>query len=132
MTTETLTRESAQAVEFFERKLAFETGPIGVKNALENQEPVTIVDLRQPGLFAKGHIPTAINLLYDDLESKLDKLSKDRTTIVYCYNITCHLSARAALLLARKGYPVKEMIGGYAEWEKAELPVESRGGSCCQ
>lgn len=132
MTTETLTRESAQAVEFFERKLAFETGPIGVKNALENQEPVTIVDLRQPELFAKGHVPTAINLLYDDLESKLDKLSKDRTTIVYCYNITCHLSARAALLLARKGYPVKEMIGGYAEWEKAELPVESRGGSCCQ
>ncbi|MBK9141978.1 MAG: rhodanese-like domain-containing protein [Candidatus Melainabacteria bacterium] len=132
MTTETLTRESAQAVEFFERKLAFETGPIGVKYALENQEPVTIVDLRQPELFAKGHVPTAINLLYDDLESKLDKLSKDRTTIVYCYNITCHLSARAALLLARKGYPVKEMIGGYAEWERAELPVESRGGSCCQ
>ncbi|MCA9803194.1 MAG: rhodanese-like domain-containing protein [Cyanobacteria bacterium HKST-UBA02] len=130
MTTETLTREAAQAVEFFERKLAFETGPVGVKYALENKEPVQIVDLRRPELFAKGHVPTAINLLFEDLENKLEKLSKDKTTIVYCYNITCHLSAKAALLLAKKGYPVKEMIGGYAEWEAAELPVETKGGSC--
>lgn len=126
MTVETLTREAAKAVEFFEQKLAFEIGPIGLKYALEANEPLTIIDLRTPELFAKSHVPGAINLSYEELEKSTDKLSKDKTTVVYCYGITCHLSAKAALLLAKKGYPVKELFGGFDEWAASELPVEGK------
>lgn len=126
MAVETLTKEAAKAVEFFEQKLAFEIGPIGLKYALEANEPLTVVDLRTPELFAKSHIPGAINLSYEELEKSTDKLSKDKTTVVHCYGITCHLAAKAALLLAKKGYPVKELFGGFDEWAASELPLESK------
>ncbi|MBZ0188365.1 MAG: hypothetical protein K8F91_19110 [Candidatus Obscuribacterales bacterium] len=130
MITQSLTRESAQAIEFFERKLAFEIGPIGLKMTLEKKEPVQIIDLRRPELFAQGHIPTAINIAYEDLDKNFEKLNQDQITVVYCYNLTCNLAAKAALALAKKGYPVKELLGGYKDWQDAELPVESKGASC--
>jgi len=144
MTTETLTKEAAQAVEYFEKKLAFEIGPVGLKYALQNKEPLTIVDLRTPELFAQSHVPGAINLSYEELEKTApspsanvwggtSQLSKERTTVVYCYGITCHLAAKAALLIAKKGFPVKELYGGFDSWAEAELPVEgkqAKGSSC--
>jgi len=137
MTTETLTKEQAKAIEFFEQKLAFEIGPIALKYALAANEPITVVDLRTPELYAKSHIPGAINLSYEDLEKSTAALSKDKTTVVHCYGITCALSTKAALLLAKKGYPVKELYGNFDEYAAAQLPLEgtevkaaSCGGNC--
>jgi len=124
MSTETLTKEQTKAIEFFEQKLAFEIGPIALKYALAAKEPITVVDLRTPELFAKSHIAGAINLSYEDLEKSTSALSKDKTTVVHCYGITCALGAKAALLLAKKGYPVKELFGGFDEYAANDLPLE--------
>jgi len=124
MTTETLTKEQVKAVEYFENKLAFEYGPIGLKYAIKENEPLTIIDLRTPELFAKSHVPGAVNISYEELEKSTEKVSKDKTAVVYCYGITCHLATKAALLLAKKGYRVKELFGGFDEWAAAELPTE--------
>lgn len=125
MSVETLSRETAEAVKYFEAKLAFEIGPIGVKYALQNKEKLQIIDLRTPELFAKGRVPGAQNILFEDLEKNLSKLDKDTTTVVYCYDITCHLAAKAALLLAQKGYKVKELSGGYQDYVAHDLEVAS-------
>lgn len=135
MSVETPTR-IVDAAAYFEAKLAYEIGPIGLKMAIENGENYTIVDLRTPELFAKSHIPGAINLKFEELDKNLDKLSKDKTTVVYCYDIVCHLSSKAALELAKKGYKVKELIGGFDTWAEKDLKVEGTGqthksGSCC-
>jgi len=126
----TLTREGQQAIEHFERKLNFETGPIGLDRMIKNGEPVQIIDLRTPELYAKGHVPGALNILFDDLESNLGKLKKDVTTVVYCYDIVCHLATKAALELAKKGYKVKELVGGYEEWASHDLKQEGSKASC--
>src|SRR5215467_10235395 len=126
MTAQTLTKDATRAVEFFERKLAYESGPIELNYAIKSKEPLQIIDLRTPELFAKGHIPGAINVAIDELEGYLPKLSKDKPTIVYCYNITCHLSTKAALVFAKNNYPVKELFGGWEEWVERELPVEGK------
>ncbi|HEY9788012.1 MAG TPA: rhodanese-like domain-containing protein [Candidatus Obscuribacterales bacterium] len=136
MSVETLSKESAEAVKYFEAKLAFEIGPIGLKHAIENREPIQIIDLRTPELFEKGHIPGAVSILFEDFERSQDKLSKDKTIVVYCYDIVCHLAAKAALWLAKKGYKVKELEGGYEDWTKHNLKVEGSGqtikaSSCC-
>lgn len=137
MAIETISKEATDAVKYFEGKLAFEIGPIGLSFALRDKEPVQIIDLRTPELYEKGHIPGAINILFENLEKNLDKLSKDKTTVVYCYDIVCHLSTKAAILLAKKGYKVKELAGGYEEWTSHDLTVEGKGqthkahGSCC-
>lgn len=135
MSVETPTK-IVDAATYFEAKLAYEIGPIGLNMAIENGEKLTIVDLRTPELFAKGHIPGAINLKYEELDKNLDKLIKERTTVVYCYDIVCNLSAKAALELAQKGYKVKELEGGYDSWTARNLKVEGTGqthksSSCC-
>jgi rhodanese-related sulfurtransferase len=136
MTTETLSKE---AIAHFEAKLAFETGPIGLQHSLKSGAPVQIIDLRTPELFAKGHIPGAINILFENFEKETAKFSRDKTIVVYCYDVLCHLSTKAALWLAKKGYKVQELIGGWDGWVEHQLPVEgkaqasscgSHGSSC--
>ena len=130
--TATLTKETTEAAKFFEAKLAFETGPVGLNNSIKNNEKIQVIDLRTPELFAKGHVPTAINVSYEQLESHLPKLNKEVTTIVYCYDITCHLSTKAAMFLAQKGYKVQELLGGFNEWVAKDFKVEgkSEASSC--
>lgn len=130
MPIETLTKEAQQAVEHFERKLNFEIGPVGVERILKSKEPITIIDLRTPELYGKGHVPSAINVAYEDLEKHLGKLNKDVTTVVYCYDIVCNLSTKAALFLAKKGYKVKELVGGFEEWSNHSLAQETSKASC--
>jgi rhodanese-related sulfurtransferase len=127
MTTATLTKETTElAVKFFEAKLAFETGPVGLNQWINNKEKVQVIDLRTPELYAKGHIPTAVNVSYDELEQYASKLDKEVNTVVYCYDITCHLSAKAALLLAKKGQRVQELLGGYQSWTEKQYNVEAK------
>lgn len=126
----TLTKESEQAIQHFERKLNFEIGPIGLDRLIKNGEPVQVIDLRTPELYAAGHVPGALNILFENLESSLGKLNKEATTVVYCYDIVCHLATKAALELAKKGYKVKELVGGYEEWASHDLKQEAGKASC--
>jgi rhodanese-related sulfurtransferase len=132
MATETLTKEAVRAAQYFEDKLNFEISPWGVKAAIEAKQPQQIIDLRTPELFAKGHIPGAINVLYENLDQYASKLNKDIVTVVYCYDLLCNLAAKAALLLANKGYKVKELAGGIEEWTKRDFATEpgAKTGSC--
>jgi rhodanese-related sulfurtransferase len=129
MSTTTLNKEQQLAVEHFERKLAFEIGPHEVAKPSEKFQ---IIDLRDPESFAKGHVPGSVNVSFENLEKYADKLSPNMTTVVYCYNITCHLATKAALLLAKKGYKVRELVGGIEEYSRQELTLEqkAKGGSC--
>lgn len=123
----TLTKETTEAaVKFFEAKLAYEQGPVGLNHLIQNKEKVQVIDLRTPELYKKGHVPTAVNVQYDELEAYLPKLNKDVNTIVYCYDITCHLSAKAALLLAQKGYRVQELVGGFNSFAEKGFEVEGK------
>lgn len=136
MSVETLTKPTVDAIAFFEAKLAYEMGPVALKQAIENGDKITVVDFRTPELFAKGHIPGAINVKFEELDKNLDKLSKDQTTVVYCYDLVCHLAAKAALELAKKGYKVKELEGGYDTWIAKDYKTEGTGqtikaSSCC-
>lgn len=130
MSVNTLSKEATEAVKYFEAKLTFEFGPIGLSHAIKNGEKLQIVDLRTPELYEQGHVPGAINLSFETLEKSLEKLNAETTTVVYCYDGVCHLSAKAALLLAQKGYKVRELIGGWAEWASHELKVEGKASSC--
>jgi len=48
--------------------------------------------------------------------------------VTYCWGPGCNGSTRAAYELARLGYPVKEMIGGYQYWVEEGLPVQTPTG----
>ena len=122
MPTPTLSRDPAKAKEFFEAKMAFTTGPVELERMMKNNE-VNVVDVRATEDYAKGQIPGAINLPHDQW-STMKGLRKDKTNVLYCYSIVCHLAATAAVEFAGHGYPVMELDGGWRWWKDDGYDVE--------
>jgi rhodanese-related sulfurtransferase len=113
-----------EAKAFFEAKVKFTTGPVETERMIrQNRQNIVIVDVRAPEDYEQGHLPGAINLP-EQQWNNLEKLSKDKQNIVYCYTPVCHLAAKAALKFAEAGYPVMEMEGGWEAWEEHKLPIE--------
>ena len=110
-----MTPEEAQ--NYFARILAFTLGPVELKTLTEENE-VILVDVRRSEDYEISHIPGAISIPKDDIEDNLDKLSKDKINVVYCYNQQCHLGAKAALIMADYGYPVRLLDGGFQVWKE--------------
>jgi rhodanese-related sulfurtransferase len=108
--------DPSAAKEYFEKKMAFTTGPAELKYFLEQGAKVSIIDVRKREDYLEGHIPGAIGLQEDDWES-LQGLSKDHMNVIYCYSHVCHLAARAALYFSSRGFPVMELDGGIEAWK---------------
>jgi rhodanese-related sulfurtransferase len=121
------TQDTKQARDFFAQKLAFTTGPFELDGMIKRGEDIAILDVRLPTDYRQAHIPGAINLPKGKWHT-LSGLSKDRTTVIYCYTQQCKLAAEAAVELASHGYPVIEMEGGFDAWVAADLPTARSEG----
>lgn len=113
------------AVKFFEEKLEYTLGPYDVHHMIDiNDKDHVIIDVRDADTYKKGHVVGAINVPATELDKHLSKLPKDKTLVLYCYNDGCFAAPRVAFLLAKKGYQVKEMVGGFEDYESHGHPVE--------
>lgn len=109
-------RHNTEVAEgFFAEKLAFTLGPVELKKMLDDKK-VKLIDVRRKEDYDEGHIPEAISIPRDEIKSRLSELSQDDVHVVYCYNTQCHLAAAAAYNLAKEGYPVMELDGGFDVW----------------
>lgn len=80
-------------------------------------DSVILVDVRTAGEYDAGHIENArnIDVLKDDFRSvATETLPKDRTIAVYCRS--GKRSLKAAAILAKEGYKVINLRGGWLEW----------------
>lgn len=109
---------AAQAVDHFARKFSFETDCWDVHESMEAEQPgFVLLDVRSPTLFARGHVPGALNLPHGKIiESRLQAWPRETLFVVYCAGPHCNGADRAALRLAKLGRPVKIMIGGVTGW----------------
>ena len=123
MATQVGIQNPARAKEFFEAKMAFTTGPVELERMMKTGE-INIVDVRAAEDYAEGHIPGAINLPKDRW-STLNGLRKDKTNVLYCYSMVCHLAATAAVEFSGKGYPVMELDGGWRWWKEEGFDTET-------
>jgi rhodanese-related sulfurtransferase len=91
---------------------------------LINQDAV-VIDVRDHGEFAASHMPRAKNIPVIDLEKRLDEFQKhkEKPILLVCGN---GLRSRAAARIFRKHAfaKVSALKGGFAEWQKAAMPVE--------
>lgn len=108
--------EDAQA--HFARRLSFETDCWDVHHAITNdKKDFVLLDVRSQDCFAKGHVPTAVNLPNWSINEKsVVDYPPDTLFVVYCAGPHCNGANKAALALAKLGRPVKEMIGGAIGW----------------
>ena len=115
----------AQLARYFQAKLAAELGPHNVKRLLDQQaSDVVLLDVRSRSGYDEGHLPGAINIPFEELPARMKELPKNKEIITYCWDVTCILCTKAAYVLAKKGYRVKEMLGGIEAWQRAGFPVE--------
>ena len=106
------------AAAHFESQFAFETDCWDTHDALHGGAPgFILLDVRSAAMFEKGHIPGAISLPHAKIiASKLAEYPKSTLFVAYCAGPHCNGAARAAVRLARLGYPVKLMAGGITGW----------------
>lgn len=109
---------SADALTHFQQEFTYETDCWDVHDAMGKGDPgFILLDVRGPGLYAKGHVPGAINLPHAKIiESKMAAWPRETLFVVYCAGPHCNGAARAAVRLAGLGRPVKLMAGGITGW----------------
>jgi rhodanese-related sulfurtransferase len=113
--------DSALALSHFSADLTFETDCWDVHDSLADglsKDPdFVLIDVRSPELYARGHIPGAINIPHGKIiESRLTQYEPDTVFVVYCAGPHCNGGHKGAIRLARLGRPVKLMIGGITGW----------------
>ena len=123
-------QDTNAAVKYFEDELSFTAGPGSVKAVVEGRQSGVIIDLRKKEHFEKGHIQGAINLPFDEwdgfegTQTDFPGLQTDKMNYLYCYELLCNLSQKAAKKFASLGYPVKEVKGGFKSWQEHDYPIE--------
>lgn len=93
-----------------------------LRNGLEKSE-ITLIDVRPRDEYEAGHLPSAINIPIEKLDSLFDSMPKDKEIVAYCRGPYCALSHQAVQLLLKQGYKVRRFKDGYPEWKAAGLPI---------
>ena len=103
-----------------------ELEPVPAREVLERAKKglVTVLDVRPAEEYAAGHLPGAINVPVEKLESFLAKLPKRKEVVAYCRGPYCLMSFEAVQKLRKRGFKAKRLENGFPEWRAAGLPVE--------
>jgi len=77
---------------------------------------MVVIDARDAGQFARGHIPGAIHMDWRQVLAKRDSIPKNKPVLIYCN--TGSLSAQAGFALRVAGWEnVRILQGGMEEWK---------------
>lgn len=94
---------------------------------LINREDAIVIDVREQGEYAQGHVPNARNIPAGELPRRSTELEKWKSRpLILC----CSTGARSASTLAqlkKAGFEkVFNLRGGLMEWEKAGQPLSRK------
>jgi rhodanese-related sulfurtransferase len=90
-----------------------------------NRDKGVVVDVCSADEFAQSHIKGSLNVPLDELEARLDKAVKNKSTPVIMVCAAGARSKRAQAMAQKLGYDkVHSLHGGLKAWKEANLPVE--------
>lgn len=104
-----------------------------LKQKLDREEDLVLVDALAEMYFRHSHLPGAINVPVDEIRDRAPDLlpDKDAEIVVYCMDRPCEASKRAAAELATMGYEnVRDYVGGKKDWIEAGFPAEGTYYEC--
>ncbi len=90
------------------------------------KKPITVLDVRTPDEFSKGHLANAVNVDFHDDQFKeaIAKLDKSKPYLVHC--AAGGRSAKTRDLMKSLGFKtVYHLEGGMKAWEAAGGPVKT-------
>ena len=97
---------------------------VGVAELAEwlGRNEVVAIDVRGRAEWQAGHLPDVANIPVGYLGDRIAEIPRDRPVVVQCQ--TGARSAIGASVLRAKGLTnVVSLVGGFADWERAGLPV---------
>jgi hydroxyacylglutathione hydrolase len=108
----------------FPRKLTVQEVQATLQPSSAAQEMApTLIDVRHTDEWQQSHIAQATLIPLPELHTRLDEIPRDRPVIVHCQR--GGRSAAAAATLDAFGFTdVHDVIGGFAAWQAAGLPVQ--------
>jgi len=117
------------SIEYFHTKLEFEIDPSDLKDALDANEQIVVIDARKENSFEAEHIPGSVNLPHRKMNiSTTSHLRKDVLYVVYCDGVGCNASTKGALQMAKLGFRTKELFGGLQAWKHDGFSTETSSG----
>jgi rhodanese-related sulfurtransferase len=94
-----------------------------LRSMIERHDDFALVEVLPPQSFGAYHLPGAINIpLGNSFRERVAEVLPDKTQtiVVYCRDIACPASPKAAKELDKMGYQsVLEYTGGKADWRAA-------------
>ncbi len=82
-----------------------------------------ILDVRTPGEFGRGNVPSSVNIPVDELRNRLSELPEETAINVYCgVGIRSYIACR---ILMQNGFVARNISGGfisYRSYENEQLP----------
>jgi glyoxylase-like metal-dependent hydrolase (beta-lactamase superfamily II)/rhodanese-related sulfurtransferase len=91
---------------------------------LNTQKNLQVIDVRQPGEYRDGHVPSAVNAPLARVDERAPEFDSNRRTAVICGG--GFRSSAATSILERLGFKkLLNVLGGTGAWIKAGYPVES-------
>jgi len=109
--------------EHFGRRAGADPVQMGELLKRARSKQVVILDTRPASEYAAGHIAGAISVPVDDLQRRLQQLTKDKLYVAYCRGPYCVYADRAVELLRASGRRARRLLDGFPEWRAAGLPV---------
>jgi rhodanese-related sulfurtransferase len=96
-----------------------------VKAMIDKKDKVIYLDVRDPGEFAAGHLPGAINISRGTLEFNVFSKIQDQNAKIVVYCKTAGRSTLATKALNDLGYKNAVLMDAqFEDWIKAGYPVE--------
>jgi glyoxylase-like metal-dependent hydrolase (beta-lactamase superfamily II)/3-mercaptopyruvate sulfurtransferase SseA len=90
---------------------------------LNSQKDLQVIDVRQPGEYDNGHVPSAVNAPLARVSERAPGFDPNRRTAVICAG--GFRSSAATSVLERLGFKnLLNVLGGTGAWIKAGYPVE--------
>lgn len=89
-----------------------------LKHQMVTEDPY-LIDLRPISEFKKGHLPGAHNIPYDQIDTRLSDIPKDKNIVVYCRGRLCAYSDVIGHKLKGAGYNVETFNNTVWEWNNA-------------
>lgn len=96
-----------------------------VKNLLQQNPELEVLDVRTPQEFSQGHLQGATNLDFYDpaFESKLTALDSTKTYLLYC--ASGNRSGKATAIMERNNFgKVYNSTAGFQELKSTGVPVK--------
>jgi rhodanese-related sulfurtransferase len=90
---------------------------------LNSQKDLQVIDVRQPGEYGAGHVPSAVNAPLARVDERAPEFDPNRRTAVICAG--GFRSSAATSILERLGFKnLLNVLGGTGAWIGAGYPVE--------